>query len=75
MYRQDARGILPLDTATKCVYTYSVEEWRHIIDLRYYGTTGKPHPQMKEIANLIRLDMIKRYPFIFGECANFTKIV
>ena len=43
--------------------------------LRYYGTTGKPHPQMKEIANLIRLDMIKRYPFIFGECANFTKIV
>lgn len=40
---QDARGVLPLDTATKVVYTYSIAEWRHILDLRYYGKTGKPH--------------------------------
>lgn len=38
IHRQDARGKLPLDTATRCIYTYSVREWRHIIDLRYYGT-------------------------------------
>ena len=44
LHRQDARGVLPLDTATRCVYTYSLKEWRAIIDLRYYGTTGKPHP-------------------------------
>lgn len=24
----------------RCVYTYSIDEWRAIIDLRYYGTTG-----------------------------------
>lgn len=56
--RQDARGVLPLDTATKCVYTYSIDEWRHIIDLRYYGTTGKPHPNAKIIAGMIRDELI-----------------
>lgn len=58
MNRQDARGVLPLDTATKVVYTYSVDEWRHIIDLRYYGTTGKPHPNAKIIASKIRQSLI-----------------
>ena len=28
MHRQDARGVLPLDTATRCVYTYSLKEWK-----------------------------------------------
>lgn len=59
MSRQDARGVLPLDTATKCVYTYSADEWRHIIDLRYYGTTGKPHPNAKIIAGMIRDELMK----------------
>lgn len=51
---QDARGVLPLDTSTICVYTYSIKEWKHIIDLRYYGTTGKPQPNAKLIAGMIR---------------------
>jgi thymidylate synthase (FAD) len=51
---QDARGILPLDTATICIYTYSIKEWKHIIDLRYYGKTGKPHPNAKIIAGMIK---------------------
>lgn len=51
---QDAREFLPLSTATKCVYTYSVKEWRNILDLRYYDTTGKPHPNAKIIASKIR---------------------
>lgn len=54
MKKQDARGVLPLDTATKCVYTYSIKEWRNILDLRYYGTTGSPHPNAKIIAEIIR---------------------
>ena len=53
MLPQDARGILPLDTATKLFYTYSVKEWKHILDLRYKGTTGKPHPNAKIIATEI----------------------
>lgn len=58
MLPQDARGVLPLDTATVCVYTYSIGEWRHIIDLRYYGTTGAPHPNAKIIAGMIREKLI-----------------
>lgn len=54
MHRQDARGVLPLDTATRCIYTYSADEWRAIIDLRYYGVTGKPHPNAKLITGMIR---------------------
>ena len=57
--RQDARGILPLDTATRCVYTYSADEWRAIIDLRYYGVTGKPHPNAKLIAGMIREQLME----------------
>lgn len=56
--RQDARGVLPLDTATVCAYTYSVKEWRAILDLRYYGTTGKPHPNAKLITGIIRNELI-----------------
>lgn len=58
MKPQDARGVLPLDTATVCIYTYSIAEWRHIIDLRYYGTTGVPHPNAKIIAGMIREKLI-----------------
>jgi thymidylate synthase (FAD) len=59
LHRQDARGVLPLDTATRCIYTYSIREWRHIIDLRYYGTTGIPHPNAKIIAGMIRNNLME----------------
>lgn len=58
MVPQDARGVLPLDTATVCVYTYSIAEWRHIIDLRYYSTTGAAHPNAVIIAGMIREKLI-----------------
>lgn len=57
--RQDARGKLPIDTATICAYTYSVSQWRNIIDLRYHGKTGAPHPNAKIIAGMIREELIK----------------
>lgn len=57
MKPQDARGVLPLDTATVCIYTYSVRQWKHIIDLRYHGTTGAPHPNAKIIAGMIKEEL------------------
>ena len=51
--KQDARGVLPIDTATVCAYTYSGKEWRHILDLRYRGTTGKAHPNAYIIGEMI----------------------
>jgi thymidylate synthase ThyX len=59
LHRQDARGVLPFDTATRCIYTYSIDEWRHIIDLRYYGTTGTPHPNCIIIAGMIRNNLME----------------
>ena len=53
MKPEDARGLLPLDVATKCIYTYRLEEWRHFMDLRLLGKTGKPHPNAAIIANKI----------------------
>lgn len=57
--RQDARGILPIDTATRCIYSYNILEWRAILDLRYYGITGKPHPNAYIIASMIRNELME----------------
>lgn len=57
MHRQDARGVLPLDTATRCVYTYSVDEWFDIIRKRVYNTTGKAHPNATIICKLIEQEL------------------
>jgi thymidylate synthase (FAD) len=47
---EEARGILPLDTKCDMIMTGFVSDWRHFFDLRAIGTTGKPHPQAKELA-------------------------
>ena len=52
--KEDARGLLPLDTMTVVIYTYSLREWKRIIDNRYYGITGRPHPNAKIIAGDIK---------------------
>lgn len=52
--RQDARGKLPIDTATKCAYTYSIDEWKHIIKLR---TDKAAHPNAQIIANMIKKEL------------------
>lgn len=57
IHRQDARGKLPLDTATRCIYTYSVDEWFDIIRKRVYNTTGKAHPNATIICKLIEQEL------------------
>lgn len=57
MHRQDARGVLPLDTATRCIYTYSTKEWFDIIKKRVYNTTGKAHPNAAIICKLIEQEL------------------
>ena len=52
--KQDARGVLPIDTKTVVVYTYPIDVWKSIIDNRYYGKTGKPHGNAIVLANLIK---------------------
>lgn len=57
IHRQDARGKLPLDTATRCVYTYSTKEWFDIIKKRVYHTTGKAHSNATIICKLIEQEL------------------
>ena len=47
---QQAREVLPLATKSEVVYTAFPYQWRHFFDLRMFGTTGAPHPNMKDIA-------------------------
>ena len=47
---QDARWILPLDTMSKVVYTYTVKEWEEILNVREFDYTGKAHPDAKNVA-------------------------
>lgn len=54
-----ARHALSFPLATKIVYTYSVKEWRHFIDNRYHGVTGKPHDDYKLIAGMIRNELME----------------
>ena len=39
--------------------TATEEEWEHILNLRLFGTTGTPHPQMKEVMELAYPILIK----------------
>ena len=57
VHRQDARGVLPLDTATECIYTYSWREWEEIIRKRVYNITGKAHPNATIICKLIEQEL------------------
>ena len=50
--------------STEVVYTYSAREWRHIIDLRYFGKTGVPHPNAKIIAGMIK-DKLEEHGYDF----------
>ena len=49
---QQARGALLNATKTEIIITGFKEDWDHFFNLRYYGTTGKPHPDMQYIAKL-----------------------
>ena len=46
---QEARAVLPTETKNDIYVTTTEAEWEHILNLRYYGTTGAPHPDMKRV--------------------------
>lgn len=56
---QQAREVLPLCTKSELIMTGFESNWEHFFDLRYYGTTGAPHPDMKVLAGKIKEECIK----------------
>lgn len=56
---QQAREVLPLATKSEIVYTAFVHDWKHWFDLRLFGTTGKPHPNIEQVAELAQKVLIE----------------
>lgn len=48
---EEARGVLPNDCKTELIMTGFISDWKHFFDLRSKGTTGKPHPDIKVLAD------------------------
>lgn len=64
---QQARAVLPNSTKTEVVMTANLREWRHFFKLRAIGTTGKPHPQMLEVAVPLLEDFKQMIPVVFDD--------
>lgn len=56
---QQARQVLPNALKTEVCMTGFASDWRFFFDLRYYGETGKPHPDMELLASKARNEFIK----------------
>jgi thymidylate synthase (FAD) len=61
---QIARSVLPTCLKTEFVATANFREWRHFIKLR---TSAAAHPQMREVAVMIKDILVKECPEVFGD--------
>ena len=58
---QIARSVLPTCLATEIVMTANFREWRHFLKLR---TARVAHPQIREVANMVKDWFVDHYPAI-----------
>lgn len=49
---QQARAVLPNALQTEVILTMDLDQWEHFFNLRLFGETGAPHPDMKRVAKL-----------------------
>ena len=64
---QEARDVLPTSLKTTLWMTANIREWRHFFKLRAAGTTGSPHPQMREVALPLLKECKETMPELFGD--------
>ena len=62
---QNARSVLPQGLGVELIETHNLREWEHILALRYFGITGKPHPDMIYWMHKIYTKLMNKYPNIF----------
>lgn len=60
---QIARSVLPNSLKTEIVMTLNLRAWLHFFDLR---CAEAAHPQMREIADMIKKEFIEQLPEIFS---------
>ncbi len=61
---QEARSMLPNSLKTEIIVTMNLREWRHFFKLR---TSGKAHPQMREVAVPLLAAFKKLIPIVFDD--------
>lgn len=61
---QIARSVLPNSLKSEIGMTANFREWRHFLRLR---TSSKAHPQMREIAEMLRAELLKISPVCFED--------
>lgn len=54
---EQARQVLPLGLKTEAVYTAFADDWKHFLRLRADNASGKAHPNINLIANMIKKEM------------------
>lgn len=64
---QQARDVLPNATKTELIMTGFVSDWRYLLDLRLFGKTGSPHPDM--------LDLMKKFQKVAEEAGIWDDIM
>jgi thymidylate synthase (FAD) len=61
---QEARSVLPNSLKTDIIMTANLREWRHFLKLR---TSNAAHPQMREVAVPLLLELQYRIPVVFDD--------
>ena len=56
---QVARDILPNATKTEIVMTGFASDWRYLFDIRLFGKTGAPHPDMVDLMEKAKVEAEK----------------
>lgn len=64
---ETARSVLPTSLKTTIVMTANIREWRHFLNLRAIGTTGKPHPDMQALAIDLLNQFKSKIPILFDD--------
>lgn len=59
-HAQQARTVLSCAISSPLVKSAYVSDWKHFFNLRYFGITGSPHPQAKELAEPLYLEFVER---------------
>ena len=61
---EEARSILPNSLKTEIIVTMNIREWRHFFRLR---TSGRAHPQMRELALMLLGKFQEKVPLLFDD--------
>ena len=64
---EEARSILPNSLKTEIVVSMNLRSWRHFFELR---TSGRAHPQIREIAVPLLRELADKMPVFFKDIAD-----